>query len=85
MIGEAYGRIKMVRTTTHSRSPEKWLKRVKIVEYLLGGRAFFRLVLQHPFDDLLGGRGDVLGHTEFASSDSMKQLFVGFTYENYFK
>ena len=48
--------------------------------YLLGGRAFLRLVLQHPFDDLLGGGGDVLGHAELASADSMKQLFVSFTY-----
>ena len=39
-------------------------------------------MLQHPFDDFLGGGGDVLRHAELASSDSMKQLFVGFTFSN---
>ena len=48
--------------------------------YLLGSGALLWLVLEHPLDDLLGGVGDVLGHAELASSDSMEEFLVGFTF-----
>lgn len=48
---------------------------------LLGSWAFFRLMLQHPFYYFLRRVGDVLRHSELASSDSMEQLLVSFTIE----